>query len=516
MNLETIFQTLLLVIAPKNLLFMVLGVFIGIVFGAIPGLSGGIAIIVLLPLTFSMDPMSGILMLLGIYNGGTYGGSITSILIGTPGTTGNAATVADGFGMAKKGYPTRALGMALLASAIGGFFGSLVLLFAAPVISEVAIKLGPPEYFAIALLGLAIVAGVGGKNVFTGFTCAALGMLCSTIGMSSLTGTKRYTFGSLKMLKGLNSLPVLLGIFALTLLMRNILKLKANSKQLLIESNEDDKLTGGIVKKCMKTIMKSSVIGTVIGAIPGAGVVIASFLGYSEAKRSSKHPEEFGEGAIEGVAAPEAANNAVCATSFVPLLTLGIPGSVVAAILMGALTMHGITPGPLMITNQPVYFYGVIIGFLIIQIIMYLEGKYLLKIFRNVSKVPTALLMPILLIFCSIGCFTVANRVFDIGIFVVAGLIYYWLQKLGASGPPFVLGFILGPIVEFNLDGAVVMGGGSPLIFLTRPICLVFEVISVLLFILMYKQNKKAEAFSKQHVEKVGVKVEENSSEDVD
>lgn len=516
MNLAIILETLLVVISPMNMLFMILGVFIGIVFGAIPGLSGGIAIIVLLPLTFAMEPMSGILMLLGIYNGGTYGGSITSILIGTPGTTGNAATVADGFGLAKKGYPTRALGMALLASAIGGFFGSLILLFAAPVISEFAIKLGPPEYFAIALLGLAIVAGVGGKNVFTGFTCAALGMLCSTIGMSALAGTSRYTFGSVKMLKGLNSLPVLLGIFALTLLMRNILKLKKSTSQTLITSKEDDRLTGGIVRSCAKTILKSSIIGTVIGAIPGAGVVIASFLGYSEAKRSSKHPEEFGEGAIEGIAAPEAANNAVCATSFVPLLTLGIPGSVVAAILMGALTMHGISPGPLMITNQPTYFYGIILGFLIIQIIMYLEGKYLLKVFRNVSKVPTVLLMPILLIFCTIGCFTVNNRLFDVGIFVFAGLIYYWLQKLGASGPPFVLGFILGPIVEFNLDGSIVMGGGSPMIFLTRPICLVFEIISVLLFILMYKQNKKAEAFSKKHIEKTGVKQDDSGSEDVD
>jgi len=516
MVFSTILETFMVVLAPMNFLFMVLGVFIGIVFGAIPGLSGGIAIIVLLPLTFSMEPMSGILMLLGIYNGGTYGGSITSILIGTPGTTGNAATVADGFGLAKKGYPTRALGMALLASTIGGFVGSLVLLFAAPIISEFAIKLGPPEYFAIALLGLAIVAGVGGKNIFSGFTCACLGMLASTVGMSSLTGTKRYTFGSLKMLKGLNSLPVLLGIFALTLLMRNILSVKGSSKQLMIESAPDDKLTGGIIKSCLKSIAKSSIIGTVIGAIPGAGVVIASFLGYSEAKRSSKHPEEFGSGSIEGVAAPEAANNAVCATSFVPLLTLGIPGSVVAAILMGALTMHGISPGPLMITNQPTYFYGIIIGFLVIQIIMYLEGKYLLKVFRNVSKVPTVLLMPILLIFCAIGCFTVNNRLFDVGVFVFSGLIFYWIQKMGASGPPFVLGFILGPIVEFNLDGSIVMGNGSPMIFLTRPICVVFEVVSVLLFILMYKQNKKAEAFSKKQITKSGINVEERTSEDID
>ena len=516
--MATALQVLLLVLQPINLLFMVIGVFIGIVFGAIPGLSGGIAIIVMLPLTFTMDPMCGILMLLGIYNGGTYGGSITSILLGTPGTTGNAATVADGFGLAKKGYPSRALSMALIASVIGGIFGSIVLLFLAPIISEFAIKLGPPEYFAIALLGLAIVAGVGGNNIFTGFSCAALGMLCSTVGMSSLAGSPRYTFGSTKMLKGLGTLPTLLGIFALTLMLKSILNVKKGGEnKVLIESKPDDKLTFSILKSCSKTIAKSSLIGTVIGAIPGAGVVIASFLGYSEAKRASKHPESFGEGAIEGIAAPEAANNAVCASSFVPLLTLGIPGSVVAAILLGALTMHGITPGPLMISNQPEYFYGIIFGFLVIQIIMYLEGKYLLKIFRNVSKIPTVLLMPILLIFCSVGCFSFQNRVFDIGIFFIMGYIYYWLQKLGASGPPFVLGFILGSIVEFNLDGSIVMGGGSPLIFITRPVCLIFIILSVLLFMLMYKQNKKAEEFSKAHIAKTGVKQnEENASEDVD
>jgi len=495
--MNEILQSLLIVIAPMNILFILIGVFIGIVFGAIPGLTGGVAIVILLPMTFSMDPMSGILLLLGIYNGSTYGGSISAILIGTPGTAGGAATVVDGFSMAKRGLPNKALNAALYASTFGGLVGSLLLLFAAPLISDAAIKLGPPEYFAIALLGLAIVAGVGGKNPFTGFICAGLGLLCSSFGMSSLSGTARFTFDSVAMLKGFGTLPMLLGIFALTLIMKGISSdghSQHKEEHVKVDStNKADVLTVSEFMKTSKVLVKSSIIGSLIGAIPGAGVVIASFLSYTEAKRSSKHPEKFGTGVLEGIIAPETANNAVCATSFVPLLTLGIPGSVVAAILLGALTMQGIIPGPLMIAKQGIYFYGIIFGFIIIQFFMLLEGKVLLNVFKKVVDVPTQILMPMLMVFCLIGSFAAQNRLFDVGVLVIVGFVYYWLQKFGASGPPFVLGFILGPIVEFHLDGAIVMGGGSWMIFITRPVCLVFLIFSILIFIVMYRQNRKIE-----------------------
>lgn len=517
MDFSAIAEGLSYIFSLQNLLFMLIGMFIGIVFGAIPGLNGGIAIIVLLPFTFSMDPMTGILMLIAVYNGGTYGGSITAILLGTPGTTGSAATVIDGYALAKKGYPKKALDIALYASVIGGIVGSLLLLFASPLISSFAMKMAPPEMFCVALLGLAIVAGIGGNNLLSGFGTACFGMLVSCVGMSALTGTSRFTFSVVNLLKGLDSNAVLVGIFALPLVFASVRKgSKALQEESSITSNlvskEDDKLTKKDLKIAGGSIAKSSAIGSIVGAIPGAGINIAAYLGYSEAKRKSKHPEEFGEGSLEGIVAPEAANNDVCASSFVPLLTLGIPGSVVAAILLGALTMHGIVPGPMMVITDAGYFYGIIFGFIVAQIFMLMQGKLLLNVFRKVTSIPGEILMPLLVVFCCVGMYSLSSRVFDIGIFMVMGFVFYILSKFGAAGPGFVLGFVLGPILEFNLDGAMVLGKGSWTIFLTRPISVVFIIISIALFILMYKQNASSSKSVKGTMKTSGVTEEEENT----
>ncbi len=495
--MHVLLDSLLFILSLQNIIFMVIGVFIGIVFGAIPGLTGAIAIVVLLPLTFSMsNPMAGILFLLGIYNGSTYGGSISAILIGTPGTGGAAATVVDGHALARKGQPNKALKAALYASVFGGIFGSVLLLVASPLLSKAAIHLGPPEYFAVALLGIAIISGVGGSNPLTGFISASLGLLCSVVGMNPLSGVTRFAFDRVELMGGLGNLPVLLGIFALTLVLRGIMSQDSIYNKETFAKQADDIFHVSDFFKSIKTMIKSSFIGSFIGAVPGAGISIASFLAYTEAKRSSKHPQTFGKGELQGIIAPESSNNAVCASAFIPLLTLGIPGNVVSSILLGALTLQGIIPGPLMIENQAQYFYGIIFGFIVIQFFLLLEGRYLLRLFKKIINIPNTLLLPILVVFCIIGSFSFQQRVFDIGILIGFGYLYYWLQKFGASGAPFILGFILGPIIEFNLDGSFVMGNGSLLIFITRPVCLTFIIISVLLFVVMYHQNKKIEQFA--------------------
>lgn len=493
----------------QALLFMVIGVFIGIVFGAIPGLSGGLAIVVLLPVTFTMDPFIAIVLLLGIYCGGQYGGAISSILIGVPGDTVAAATVYDGHPLAKKGYPQKSLSTALVASFIGGTIAAIILLVIAPFISKYAVKLGAPEYFAVSLLGLAIIAGVCGKSAFSGIISACIGMLLSTIGIDSISGSMRYTFGNMNLLQGLALMPVLLGAFAVNLIYKSIIEVSQNKIEVKVKSEQDDKYDKTCFKRTGVTMLKGGIIGSGIGAIPGAGAAIAAFLSYSEAKRASKEPWKFGTGVIEGIAAPESANNAVAASSFIPLLTLGIPGSAVAATLQGALSMHGVVAGPMMMQTDGKMYYIIIIAFLIIQFFMLLEGKLLSNLFKKIVLIPKKLLMPILVIFCLAGAYIFKYRTFDVGAFIIIGTLFYILFKFGASAAPFVLGFVLGPTIEFNLAGALVIGKGSWLIFLKRPICLFFIVVSIVLYIVMYRQNKKCNQVIKEQLKEIAEEVGE-------
>ncbi len=463
-----------------NILFILAGVFVGIVFGAIPGLSTDLAVVLFLPLTFNLDVLPGILLLLGIYCGGTYGGSISAILIGTPGTNTAVATVFDGYPMAQKGQARKALSMALFASTVGGLISAFILLFTAPYISGFVLKFGPPEYFCLAVFGLSIIAGVSGNSLLRGLIMGCFGFFASCIGVDASSGATRFTFNNVYMMKGLALLPVLLGVFALPNILNQIyskgyLKIFGKSP----EMDKKDGLTRQERLSCMPVIMRSTFIGCIIGAIPGAGAAIAAFMAYNEGKRTSKRGHLFGTGEIEGVAAPESANNAVTGCSLIPLFTLGIPGSIVAALLIGAFTMQGLTPGPTLFKTQAPLMYAIMIGMIVCNVAMFIEGKYLLHLFAKISKVPQPILFTGLALFCVAGSYSSSNLMFDVYVLLVFGIVMFLIQRLGFPGAPFVLGLILGPLLESSLKNSLVMSDGSWLIFFLRPISVVILIITV-------------------------------------
>lgn len=380
------------IFSPSNLLMMNLGVFIGIIVGVLPGLTGVFAITVLLPFTFGMDSISGMYLLLGAYCGGVFGGSITAILINTPGTPAAAATMIDGNKMAKKGRAGDALKCALVASTIGGLFSCFALLFTAPILASFALKFGPPEYFALCIFGLTIVISISEKKLLKGLMAAGIGLLLSTVGIDANIGTPRFMFGKVELLGGISPIIVMLGVFALSeMLEKTRLGVNFSGKPVEIQ-----KATIKIkdIFKHWKLLLKSSIFGTIIGAIPGTGGAIAAFFSYNEAKRSSKNPERFGTGIEEGVIAPEAANNAVSGATLIPLLTLGIPGDIGAAVLMGALMVKGIVPGPELFTKGKFWVYSIMLGLFAINLFMLAQGTYLTRFFSNVTKVSFKILVP--------------------------------------------------------------------------------------------------------------------------
>lgn len=463
-----------------NLLMIFSGCFLGIVFGAIPGLSTDLAVILFLPLTYSMGILPGILFLLGIYCGGTYGGSITAVLIGTPGTNVAMATVFDGHPLAQKGKPRKALQLCLFASTVGGLVSSFILLFTAPFISGFVLKFAAPEYFALSVFGISIIAGVSGNSMMRGIFMGCLGILMACVGIDASSGATRFSFGNVYLMKGLGLLPVLLGVFAMPNILNQIHS-KGYLKKFIYnrELDKADILTAEEKRQCFPVILKSTAIGSLIGAIPGAGAGIAAFMAYNEGKRASKNGDKFGTGELEGIAAPESANNAVTGCSLIPLFTLGIPGSVVAALLIGAFTMKGLTPGPMLFRNQSSLMYAIMIGMIVANVAMFLEGKYLLKFFMKISRLPQPVLFTGLALFCVAGSYSFSNHIMNVYVMMFFGIIMYILQKVGFPGAPFVLGIVLGPLMEGNLKNSLVMSDGSWLIFFKRPICMVILLITV-------------------------------------
>ncbi len=483
------------VLSWKVFLFINVGLLIGIIFGSIPGLTVDLGIALFTPLTFALDPVVGILMLLGIYCGGTYGGSITAILVKTPGTPSAVATLIDGHPLAQQGKARKALDMALIASVIGGIFSALVLLTTAPQIAKFTLNFGPAEYFTLALFGLTIIAGVSGDNIIKGIIAGCLGIFVSTIGMDALSGTPRFTFGDYRLLNGIPLLIGLVGLFIVAeLFIRSNFNNENDKKEEAALNNEG--LTFKELKPSFKTIFRSSVIGSIIGAIPGTGAGIAAFLGYDQAKKGSKNKENFGKGELEGVAGPEAANNATTGATLIPLLTLGIPGDAATAILLGSLMIHGLLPGPSLFTDYGNIMYAVMLGLIIINVLMFFHGRFLVKWFAKVAKVPYIVLVPIIAV-CSIaGAFSVNNTVFDIYLIVIFGIIGYILSKMRFSPIPMLLGIVLGQIVEKNFRNAMVLSEGSYTIFVSSPICIFFVVLtlgSIIMFMVKSRKSKKSE-----------------------
>ncbi len=485
----------------ENIIWINLGVFIGAVFAAIPGLSVILCIILFLPITYTMSAIPGMMFLLGIYCAGGYGGSVSAILINTPGTPHAAATMLDGHPLSQQGRTKAALKIALYASTFGGIFSALVLLFLGPEVAKISAKLGTAEYFMVCLFGMTIIAGVSGKSLVKGIIAACMGLLVSCIGADPMTSYDRFTFGIPRLYLGMDTAVVLIGLFALvevigkSALKRDQLNLKAGNI-----GNDDGKITKEEYKRMLRPVIVSSIIGSCVGIVPGTGASEASWFSYNTAKNMSKHPEEFGHGSVEGIAAAESANNAVCGATLVPLLTLGIPGDGCVAIMLSALMINGLNPGLSLFTTDGAIMYAIMLGLIVVNIFIFIQGKYLTSLFAKVISVPTEILTPIIVIFCFAGAFSVNSNYFDLGIALTFGIISWVMRKLDLPAVPMLLGLVLGNMTETNFRRALLISDGSPSIFFSSVFCWIFVALIVVVIAgILRGKIKEAKAAKKEN-----------------
>jgi len=475
---------------PVNLFFVFIGVTAGIIVGALPGLTATMGVALLIPFTYRLEPVQGLIMLVGLFCGGIYGGSISAILIGIPGTPSAAATILDGYEMGKKGLAGKAIGMATLASFFGGTSGALIMTFCSPQLAKIALKFGPPEFFALAFFGLGIIITISGKSILKGLISGIFGLMITMIGYDPLSGCPRLTFGSTELLGGITFIPALIGLFGYSQVFQGIEKIlvlptvKSELKHIIPKLNE--------IKSVFKTMVKSALIGTFIGAVPGTGCDIAAFVSYGEARRSSKNPEKFGTGILEGVAAPEAGNNGATGGAMIPMLTLGVPGDAVTAVLMGALTIHGFQPGPLLIKDHPEVVYPIFAGMILAQFVMLGVGLGGMRFFARIINIDRRIMTPIIFFLCVVGSYAMRFSFFDVGASLIIGVIAYFMNYYGFPGSPILLALILGPMVEQNLRRSLIISHGNPSIFITRPISAAFIIIGIFVMITSYYRIKKA------------------------
>jgi len=463
------------------------GVVFGIWVGAMPGLSPSMGVALMLPFTFRMPASISLIMLTAVYLASNYGGSITAVTINTPGTPSAIATAFDGYPLARQGKAGWGLGVSLVASVVGGFIGIIILILFSKPLAAVAVKMHPAEYFSLALLGLTSVASLGGKNGIKAFAMALLGLLLSTIGLDPISGVKRFTFGAIELFDGFNFIPALIGLFALSEVFERLeTKLPNTSGTLKGAKAEGEWPKIRDYWKLKRVTIQSSVLGTVIGIFPGAGSAIASFLSYDLAKRTSKTPETFGQGNPEGVAASEAANSASVGGAMVPLLTLGIPGSASTAVLISALMIHDLVPGPMLFSQQPDLVYGLFASMLVANIIMLFVGLLGSRLWVKVTLIPQQLLIPLIISIAVVGSFAVKNSLFDVFVCLGFGVAGWLLKRYGFPMAPIVLGLVLGNLAEASFRRAVIMGGFG--VFFTRPASLILLILCVVFFSLPFIQ----------------------------
>ncbi len=492
----------------ENFILINVGILIGTIFGAIPGLNANIAMVLFLPMTFNFKPLTAMIFLLGIYTAGKFGGSISAILIGTPGTNAAAVTLIDGYPLGQRGHAKKAIHMALTASCMGSIISASILLAATPLIGKVALMFGPPEYFVLGIFGLTIIAAIAGDSIFAGIFMGAFGFFLSTIGLDKITGEERFVFDNVYLLSGLNLMAIMVGCYAMVSFLTKVSgrKYKTGNED-VVEISKNDKLTLAEIRENLGVMIKSSLIGTAIGATPGAGAVIAAFLSYSEAKRTSKHPEEFGHGALAGVAAPEAGNSSLTGSCLIPLLTLGIPGAAAGATLIAALQMHGLPPGPTLLKDHGVEIYVMILALFVIAVFMYIQCRLMTPLYSKISVIPQYLLIPNLIVLCIAGVFSLSNSMVNLYVMLFFGIMGYLLRKFfNFPVVPMVLGFILGPISENNLRRALSMSRGNWSIFVTRPIC-IFFILLIIVFMFsfnktMKRSSEKADAEMNEQIQK--------------
>ncbi len=472
------------------LLMIVIGVIVGILVGVLPGLSPSIGVALMLPVTFGMDPMSALVLLTSVYLSSNYGGSITAIAINTPGTPGAVATTFDGYELTKQGKPLYALKTSLTASTVGGLVGTIILILFSIPLAKLALSFESYEYFALGVFGMTIISSLAGDNPAKGFISSIIGLLLVTIGFDTQLPFSRFDMGISELSDGLEFIPALIGLFALGEILFSIenfeiLKKDKKAKKAVLTEH---KLANSKLWKLKYLMLKSSVLGTMIGVIPGAGGAIATFIAYNTAKNSSKKPEEFGKGSLEGVAAPEAANNGSVGGALVPLLTLGIPGSASTAVLIGALMIHKLNPGPELFEKEPGIVYGLFISLFFANIIMFIVGLLGNKLWVKIIAAPKKLLYPLIIALSFIGSYFIQNSLFDVGTCIAFGLFGWLLKRGGFPTAPVILGLILGKMIEENLRLSLVKGG--LLDFVTRPGSMIILMLAVFSFFLPYLKRK--------------------------
>ena len=495
MNPDDLLLGFSIALTPTNLLFAFFGVLLGTVIGALPGIGPSAGVAVLLPVTFGMQPVTAMIMLAGIYYGAMYGGTITSVLINTPGESSSVMTTLDGFQMALKGRAGAALGMAAIGSFFAGTASVVLLMIAAPPLADLAVTFGPPEYFALMVLGLTTLASLTGGSMLKGMLMAIAGLLLGTVGIDLLLGAPRYTFGNVNLLDGVDFLPVAVGLFAVGELLYNLyhpvrvepIKAKLSG---LLPTKQDWKDSWG-------SIVRGTLIGFFVGMLPGAGATISSFLAYAAEKRVSKRPEQFGTGVIEGVAAPESANNAASTGALVPLMALGIPGSGTTAVMLGALTMYGMQPGPLLVSTHPDVFWGLVASMYIGNVMLLVLNLPLAPAFASVLRVPYSVLIPIIIGISLFGVYSVDNSLFHVGITVLFGGLGFAMRLYGYPPAPLVLALVLGPMLEKALRQSLQMSLGSAEIFVSRPVSAIilgFALLAVLFPMVSWIRSQRSAA----------------------
>lgn len=476
-NLGTAFVALL---DWQTVLAMTIGCILGILGGAMPGISPATAVALLVPFSYTMDARLALIMLVAIYQGANYGGAITAVLINTPGTPSTAATCFDGYPLAQQGQAGKALGIALVGSCIGGMFAAIILIFFCVPLARVALKFSPAAYFGIAMFGLATVASLGGGNVIKAIIAVLIGLLLETVGLDPISGVYRFTFGSDLLYDGFSLIPALMGLFAVSTVFEQFEKWTGLDR---VMAKVDSMLPSFRELWSLKRIiLQSSIIGTIIGIFPGAGGTIASFISYDVAKRTSKEPEKFGKGSLEGLAAPETADSSSVGGALIPLLALGIPGSATDAVLIGAFMLHDLVPGPLLFRDHPAVAYGIFASLLVANVLVFLIGLYGNRFFIKLVSVSDAVLFPLILVVALIGTYSVTNSLFEVGSCIGFGILGWILKRYGYPPAPVVLGIVLGKLIEYNFRRGVIMGGYS--VFYTDN--LAFVVLSMATLSLFY------------------------------
>lgn len=504
-DLQYILPAISQVFTLTNLALIFGGLVLGMIVGCIPGLSVTLGIILLLPLTYTFSsPDSAIIALLAVYVGGMYGGSISAITLNTPGTNSAIATTFDGHPLAKKGKVKKALDTSLFASTFGGLFSAILLLVCASFITHLVSRFASVEYFAMAILGISLIAGVSGDNLAKGILSGLLGILMAAIGTDAVTGVWRYTFGIDTLRYGIDMLPAMIALIALTQVVQKLRDFVLAQGKLEDASKIDrEGLTGREMVSILPACTRSSVIASILGAMPGVGGGVAQFMCYNECRRASKHPEKFGKGSLEGIAAAEASNNAVVGSAMIPLLTLGIPGDGVTALLLGAFILHGIQPGPTMFTKQGVIAYSIILGCLVANLFLYPIGMALTRLVAKIIQVRYTYLAPVIIMFCFAGAFAATGNTKELVITAAILVFSYLLVMLDISSTPLMLGMILADIMEANFVTSMMSYDGDFLIFFKRPISCVILILTVVLVISMLRINKKVEALNKAQLEEI-------------